>query len=65
MDASHKKHFLNHLLTLTLHKREIVCCSESYSTKSEVFPKFALFMDHLTVIVLATISKKSPFGVIV
>ena len=55
--------FLNHLLTLTIHKRVLVCCLWSYSTNREFFPKFALFMDPLGAIVPAPINKKSLFGV--
>ena len=50
--------------SLTVNKGVLVCCSESYSTNSEVFPKFALFMEALGVIVPAPINKKSLFGAI-
>ena len=58
------KMLLKSFVDLTLHKRVLVCCSQSYSTNSEVFPKFAVFMDPLGVIVPAPVSKKSLFGVI-
>ena len=42
----------------------IVKFFQIFSTNSEVFPKFAVFMDTLGVVVPAPISKKSLFGVI-
>ena len=63
MDVSHKSGTSNasHLLTLAIHKQVLVCCSWSYSTTSKVFPKLAVFIDHLDVIVTAQISKTSLF----
>ena len=55
---------LNHFLALILSKRALICFSKLYSINSDVFPKFAMFMDPLSVVLMNPVSKKSLFGVI-